>query len=57
MEEFGVLGLLDQREGTAAVLDEYRAEYRADREFLRIWPLLKLGRFEKARGRETLSHQ
>ena len=49
MEEFGVLGLLDQREGQLAVLDEYRAEYQADREFLRIWPLLKLGRFEKAR--------
>jgi len=42
-------GLMDRRERQLATLDEHDALYRPKRTASRIWPLLKLARFDEAR--------
>ncbi len=48
MKENWVLGEMDDKIGQLAVLDQYDAQYRPKLERLRIWPLMKLNRFDEA---------
>ncbi|MEE2757411.1 MAG: tetratricopeptide repeat protein [Myxococcota bacterium] len=49
MREQFVLAQLDRREEQLDILTEYDDEYKGEKSYYRIWPLLKLGRFEEAR--------
>ena len=49
MRQQSLHGLMDRRDRQLATLDEYDAHYRPKRRALRIWPLLKLARFDEAR--------
>ncbi|MBV71863.1 MAG: hypothetical protein CMH52_11080 [Myxococcales bacterium] len=49
MREQFVLAYLDRRDEQLAILQEYDDEYKGEKSYYRIWPLLKLGRFEEAR--------
>ena len=49
--EADVLGEMDDREGQLKVYDRYDAHYGpSNNETSRIWPLMKLGRFDEARA-------
>jgi tetratricopeptide (TPR) repeat protein len=50
MREQFVLGLLDRREEQLSILDAFDEYYPGKRDVFRLWPLLKLGRFDEARG-------
>lgn len=49
MEEHWILSEMDLREEQLALLEHYDSLYKPDRRVFRIWPLLKLGRFQEAR--------
>lgn len=54
LEEETLLGELDRREEQIAVIDRHDAHYRPKLDYRRVWPLMKLGRFEEA---ARLAHQ
>ncbi len=49
MREQAILAYLDRREEQLKSLQEYEDEYKGEKSYYRIWPLLKLGRFDEAR--------
>ena len=49
LREQSLLGLMDRREEQLSILDEYDAVYQPKQTARRIWPLLKLERFDEAR--------
>lgn len=49
-EEFAILSEMDRNAETLAVLDRYAARYPVDHPELRIWPLIKLRRYDEARS-------
>ncbi|MEE2786766.1 MAG: tetratricopeptide repeat protein [Myxococcota bacterium] len=53
------LGLMDRRDAQLSALDEYDQYYQPKQTARRIWPLLKLGRFDEARtiGRSLIGHE
>ncbi|MCA9540939.1 MAG: hypothetical protein KC620_18695, partial [Myxococcales bacterium] len=48
-QEASVLGYMDRRDEQIAAYDRYDARYDPDLTVLRIWPLVKLARFDEAR--------
>ncbi|MCA9546257.1 MAG: hypothetical protein KC613_17755 [Myxococcales bacterium] len=50
LEEQWLLGEMDRREDQLKALDEHDRFYQPPMEVRRIWPLLKLGRFDEARA-------
>ena len=59
MREQHVLGMMDNRTGQLDVLDQHDELYRPKQRARRIWPLLKLGRFDEARkiGQALIHHE
>ena len=59
MREQAVLGMMDHREKQLEALDRYDRLYRPKQTARRIWPLLKLGRFDEARdlGKSLIHHE
>jgi hypothetical protein len=49
MQEFFLLGDMDKREDQLRVLAYYEKKYKIPHNALKIWPLVKLGRFKEAR--------
>lgn len=58
-QELRLLGEMDQRQAQLDLLDKIEGLYRATNPVQRIWPLLKLARFEEARkiGEAHLHHE
>ena len=50
IKESFILGDMDQREAQLKALSRYDEMYKPPRDELKIWPLVKLGRFEEARN-------
>jgi hypothetical protein len=59
MREQAVLGMMDQRTEQLKTLDQHDDLYRPKQTARRIWPLLKLGRFDEARtiGKSLIHHE
>lgn len=57
--ELGILGHLDRREEQLAVIDQYDAIHTPKLTERRIWPMVKLGRYNAARklGLSLLTHE